>query len=62
MQHGRRHLQCIAYFPSLSAFGRAFAVNAYALSTLLYGAQYTCAMIPAEHTCSMAGEVVGSSG
>jgi hypothetical protein len=51
MQHVRRRLQRIANIPCLSAFGRAFAVNAYALSTLLYGAQYACA-IPAEHaTC-----------
>jgi hypothetical protein len=36
----RRRLQAISRVPHLSAFGRAFAVNAYALSTLLYAAQF----------------------
>eukprot|EP00775_Hariotina_reticulata_P001504 gene1504-biopygen2853 len=48
MQQVRQRLQKITRIPHLSAFGRAFAVNAYALSTLLYGAQYACA-IPTEH-------------
>eukprot|EP00775_Hariotina_reticulata_P014965 gene14965-biopygen84 len=36
MQQVRQRLQKITRIPHLSAFGRAFAVNAYALSTLLY--------------------------
>ncbi len=38
----------IAHVPNLSAFGRAFAVNAYALATLLYAGQYSCG-IPSQH-------------
>ena len=37
----KQRLQRISRLPNLSAFGRAFAANAYALSTLLYAAQYT---------------------
>ena len=36
----KRKLQKITDIPNLSAFGRAFAANAYALSTLLYAAQF----------------------
>eukprot|EP00775_Hariotina_reticulata_P015309 gene15309-biopygen4070 len=45
MQQVRQRLQKITRIPRLSAFGRAFAVNAYALSCC---AQYACA-IPTEH-------------
>jgi hypothetical protein len=38
----RARMDTISRIPCLSAFGRAFAVNAYALSTLLYGAQFAC--------------------
>ena len=48
MQVVHDRLQRISRIPNLSAFGRAFATNAYALSTLLYGAQYT-ASLPQEH-------------
>ena len=38
----KNRMQTISHIPGLTAFGRAFAVNAYALSTILYGAQYAC--------------------
>eukprot|EP00775_Hariotina_reticulata_P014986 gene14986-biopygen268 len=52
MQHVKQRMQRITCIPSLSAFGRAFAVNAYALSTLLYGAQYASSL-HAEHAASL---------
>jgi hypothetical protein len=45
----RERMQKISRLPNLSAFGRAFAVNGYALSTILYHAQYTGAL-PDEHS------------
>jgi len=48
VQRVKERMQRISTIPGLSAFGRAFAVNGYALSTLLYGAQFACA-IPAAH-------------
>jgi hypothetical protein len=48
MQVVRRRLHTISMIPDLSAFGRAFAANAYALSTLLYGAQFT-GTLPQQH-------------
>lgn len=44
----KHRLQKISDIPRLSAFGRAFATNAYALSTILYAAQF--ASLP--HTVS----------
>ena len=38
----KERMQSISNIPCLSAFGRAFAINAYALSTILYGAQFAC--------------------
>ena len=38
----KHRMQSISHIPNMSAFGRAFAVNAYALSTFLYGAQFAC--------------------
>jgi len=35
-------MESISRIPCLSAFGRAFALNAYALSTILYAAQFAC--------------------
>jgi len=43
----KRRMQSISHIPNLSAFGRSFAINAYALSTLLYGAQFAC-QLPAD--------------
>ena len=48
MQIVRDRLQRISRIPNMSAFGRAFAANAYAMSTLLYGAQFT-GSLPQEH-------------
>lgn len=48
MQIVRSRLHTISKVPDLSAFGRAFATNAYALSTLLYGAQFT-GTLPQQH-------------
>jgi hypothetical protein len=47
MQKVRSRYHRISRLPGLSAFGRAFAANAYGLSTLLYGAQYTGPLPPA---------------
>ena len=44
----KHRLAKIASIPHLSSFGRAFATNAYALGTLLYGAQFACG-IPDQH-------------
>lgn len=44
----KQRMTKIAQIPDLSAFGRAFAVNAYALSTLLYAGQFACG-IPSQH-------------
>jgi hypothetical protein len=44
----RARMQKISRIPNLSAFGRAFAISGYALSTLLYHAQYT-GLLPSEH-------------
>jgi hypothetical protein len=48
----RQRMQKISRLPNLSAFGRAFAINGYALSTLLYHAQFTGAL-PAEHAADL---------
>lgn len=48
MQIVRSRLHTISNVPDLPAFGRAFAANAYALSTLLYGAQFT-GTLPQHH-------------
>ena len=45
----QQRMQRISHISNLSAFGRAFAVNAYALSTLLYAAQFAC-QLPAAVT------------
>ena len=42
MEKVKDRMENISNIPCLSAFGRAFAVNAYALSTILYGAQFAC--------------------
>jgi hypothetical protein len=44
MAIAKHRLGKIAHIPNLSAFGRAFAVNAYALATLLYAGQFGCGM------------------
>ena len=44
----KKRMHRIAQIPGLSAFGRAFAVNAYALSTLLYAGQFACG-IPSQY-------------
>lgn len=44
----KQRLTKISNIPNLSAFGRAFAVNAYALGTLLYVSQFACS-IPTQH-------------
>jgi hypothetical protein len=44
LQKVRSLLQKISRLPGLSPFGRAFAANSYALSTLLYHAQFTGAL------------------
>jgi hypothetical protein len=38
----KQRMQKISRIPNLSAFGRAFATNGYALSTMLYHAQAFC--------------------
>jgi hypothetical protein len=43
----RHRMHNISHISKLSVFGRAFAANAYALSTLLYAAQYA-GQLPAE--------------
>jgi hypothetical protein len=48
----RQRMQKISRLPNLSAFGRAFAINGYALSTLLYHAQFTGAL-PSEHSANL---------
>jgi hypothetical protein len=48
----KQHMQKISRIPNLSAFGRAFAINGYALSTMLYHAQFT-GLLPAEHTTDL---------
>ena len=48
----RTRLQNISNIPDLSAFGRAFAVSGYALSTLLYHVHYAGAL-PAEHAATL---------
>jgi hypothetical protein len=48
----RQRMQKISRPPNLSAFGRAFAVNGYALSTLLYHAQFT-GVLPSEHSANL---------
>lgn len=49
MEIVQHRMQNISRISKLSAFGRAFAANAYALSTLLYAAQYS-GHLPAEVT------------
>ena len=48
----KQRLQKISRIPNLSAFGRAFAVSGYALSTMLYHAQFT-GLLPAQHTTDL---------
>jgi hypothetical protein len=48
----RQRMQKISRLPNLSAFGRAFAVNGYALSTLLYHAQFA-GVLPSEHSANL---------
>ena len=48
----RSRLQRISRLPGLSAFGRAFAANSYALSSLLYAAQYT-GVVPAQQAAEL---------
>lgn len=48
----RDRVQKISRIPDLSMFGRAFAFNGYAISTLLYHAHFTGAL-PAEHAVQL---------
>lgn len=48
----KHRLAKIANVPNLSAFGRAFAANAYALSTLLYAGQFA-GYLPSQHTATL---------
>ena len=48
----RDRVQKISRIPDLSMFGRAFSFNSYAISTLLYHAQFTGAL-PAEHATQL---------
>jgi hypothetical protein len=50
----RRRMQNISRISKLSAFGRAFAANAYALSTILYAAQFA-GQLPANVSEQLAG-------
>jgi len=43
----KHRMHSISRIPNLSAFGRAFALNGYALSTFLYAAQFAC-QLPAD--------------
>lgn len=52
MEIVRHRMQNISRISKLSAFGRAFAANAYALSTLLYAAQFA-GHLPAEVTSKL---------